>query len=49
MEKRWWARVPGAQGGYGSWVPTGESDLEEAKWYLKTYHRVGKPMEWLLL
>jgi hypothetical protein len=49
MEKKWWARVPCMQDNYGSWVPTGETDLGEAKFYIKHVLCAGPVKEWLLL
>lgn len=54
---RWWARVvmntstdKQGRGDYGSWVPTPETDLTEAKFYMeRIYQTCGTVVEWLQL
>jgi hypothetical protein len=48
VEKKWWARVSSDRG-YGSWVPTGQTDKDEAIWYMRTYPVPNFVVEWLLL
>ncbi len=53
----WHARLRGigSDDFYGRWVPTGCADLEEAKYYMRTYYRTeiyGTPatvVEWIQL
>lgn len=34
----WWVRIIVAnESGYGRWVPTGQIDFDEAKWYMRNY------------
>lgn len=48
-EKRWWVRIV-TGGGYGRWVPTPETDLEMAKFYIRSiYNYEGYAREWMLL
>lgn len=45
---RWWARLATENDYYGHWVPTPETDLEEAKFYIKHIRRPeGVVVEWL--
>lgn len=48
--KHWWARTRDGVGkDYGRWVPTGQVDLDEAKWYMKTLYPNLFIKEWLQL
>ena len=53
--RRWYARIVHGSERYGTWIPTGESDLRAAKDYIATYYRgpffgaPGRIKEWLLL
>lgn len=44
----WYARILYETIGYGVWTPTGCTELETAKEYIKTYYRPsGRVVEWL--
>jgi hypothetical protein len=48
-KRRWWARI-GDSKGYGGWVPTPETDLAEARFYLAHSSYSGYTVrEWLRL
>lgn len=48
--KYWHARVRIEKDDYGRWVPTGCSDLDDAKYYIRVYYQTtGQVVEWLQL
>lgn len=47
---KWHVRVSYKTNDYGRWIPTGCSDLDEAKEYMAIYYRTsGVIVEWLQL
>lgn len=47
--KFWYARIS-SNGDYGRWIPTGCTELEQAREYIKLHYRPeGIVVEWLLL
>lgn len=49
MTKTWWARSVESNGGYGRWIPTGQTDFDDAVFYMNTVYKEVLVKEWMQL